>query len=103
MRIAIASDDGKHIASYLGRAAAFVIVDIEEKAVTTLAYRPNTFTGHTTGEGQAPHEHHGHGSLLSALKDCQVIISHGMGRRLYEDLCRLSGFHNRSNRGGDRA
>jgi predicted Fe-Mo cluster-binding NifX family protein len=27
-----------------------------------------------------------HGPILEALKDCQVVISHGMGRRIHEDL-----------------
>ncbi len=27
-----------------------------------------------------------HGPILTALADCQVVISRGMGRRIYDDL-----------------
>ena len=30
--------------------------------------------------------HNSHGGILGALKDCQVVISGGMGRRLYIDF-----------------
>ncbi|MCL4468460.1 MAG: hypothetical protein M1591_05975 [Deltaproteobacteria bacterium] len=35
------------------------------------------------------HEHHSHNHhslIIDALSDCTVIISHGMGRMLYDDL-----------------
>ncbi len=86
MKIAIASDDGKHIASHIGRAKGFVIVELEGKTIKTQEYRPNTFTGHARGLEHAPHAQDRHGPLLNALNDCQVVISHGMGRRIYEDL-----------------
>jgi hypothetical protein len=49
-------------------------------------YRPNTFTGHARGLEGAGHEIDRHGPILSALSDCKVVISHGMGRRIYDDL-----------------
>lgn len=91
MKIAIASDDGKHITSHIGSAKGFVIVKIEEKAIQGQEYRPNIFTGHARGLEHAPHEHDRHGPLLNALKDCQVVISRGMGKRIYDDL-RNAGF-----------
>jgi predicted Fe-Mo cluster-binding NifX family protein len=55
-------------------------------------YKLNTFTHHHQGheEGEQhnhQHEHqHSHGGILSALRDCEVIISRGMGRRLLDDF-----------------
>lgn len=84
MKIAVASDDGKTISSHFGKTRGFVIIGIEDKKIVNREYRNNTFTGHAMGMGQ---EHHGHhGPILDALSDCTVIISHGMGRMLYDDL-----------------
>ena len=38
------------------------------------------------GHGPQGHGQHSHGPILSALADCEVVISCGMGRRMYEDL-----------------
>jgi predicted Fe-Mo cluster-binding NifX family protein len=46
----------------------------------------NTFSGHARGLEGAGHEIDRHGLILSALRDCTAIISHGMGQRIYQDL-----------------
>lgn len=86
MKIAIASDDEIKIASHLGRTNGFVIVDLEDGKVKDREYRKNDFTGHKRGMKGSSHEPGRHGPILVALKDCDVIISHGMGRRLVSDL-----------------
>ncbi|MBI3950186.1 MAG: iron-molybdenum cofactor biosynthesis protein [Acidobacteria bacterium] len=86
MKIAIASNDGQTIASHFGRTKGFVIVEVEGKKVKTRDYRPNTFTPHARGLEGDEYKYHEHGPLLNALSDCAVVISHGMGRRLYDDL-----------------
>ena len=86
MKIAIASDDEIKIAPHLGRTIGFVIVDIEDREVKSREYRNNDFTAHRRGHKGHGDEPGRHGPILSALKDCQVIISHGMGRRLISDL-----------------
>lgn len=86
MKIAVASDDGKNISSHFGRTKGFVIFDVEGKEIKSQEYRPNTFTGHARGLEGAGHEVDRHASILDALKDCEVVISHGMGRRIYDDL-----------------
>lgn len=91
MRIAVATDDGTHIAAHTGRCAGFAIFDEANGDVVSVEVRPNTFTGHARGQcgGESHaegHSHHSHGSLLDALGDCAVLISHGMGPRLYQDL-----------------
>ena len=82
MKIAIASDDERTISSHFGRAKGFVIYEVKEGEIINKEYRLNTFTPHVRGGD--PHDRHG--PILRALKDCKVVISHGMGRRIYEDL-----------------
>jgi predicted Fe-Mo cluster-binding NifX family protein len=83
MKIAIASDDERTISSHFGQTRGFVVFEVEGK---NREYRPNTFTGHARGLEGAGHEIDRHGPILSALSDCKVVISHGMGRRIYDDL-----------------
>jgi predicted Fe-Mo cluster-binding NifX family protein len=89
MKIAIVSDDQKTIASHFGRALGFVIFESENGSITGREYRPNRFTMHVLNpgeEGYGPEHHHSHGPIIEALRDCSVVISHGMGRRIYDDL-----------------
>jgi predicted Fe-Mo cluster-binding NifX family protein len=86
MKVAIASDDGQVISAHFGRTQGFVVFDIEGKEVKKQEYRENTFTGHARGLEGADHSVDRHGPILEALKDCGVVISHGMGRRIYDDL-----------------
>lgn len=84
--MAIASDDGKIIASHFGRTRGFVLLEIDGSSVGNQEYRPNTYTGHARGLEGAEHGLDRHAPILNALAGCQVVISHGMGRRIYEDL-----------------
>ena len=86
MKIAIASDDERTISSHFGQTRGFVVFEMEGKEVKNREYRPNTFTGHARGLEGAGHEIDRHSPILSALSDCKAVISHGMGRRIYDDL-----------------
>ena len=86
MKIAIASDDRMTIAPHFGRTRGFVIFDVENDQVTRQTFRVNNFTGHARGLEHAGHQVDRHGPILAALADCTVVISHGMGRRVYQDL-----------------
>jgi predicted Fe-Mo cluster-binding NifX family protein len=88
MKIAVASNDGKKISAHFGRTKGFVIFEIENGEIKSREYRLNTFTGHARGFSHDDPEHHKytHPAIIEALKDCKVVISHGMGRRLYDDL-----------------
>ncbi len=91
MRIAVASDDGEHVATHTGRCRGILIFDIDGETVRAVEERPNTFTAHALGEcdGTAPvhrGEHHSHDGLTAALSDCQVLITRALGPRLVRDL-----------------
>ena len=86
MKVAVASDDGMMISQHFGKTRGFVIYEIENDEVKSEEFRQNTFTGHARGLEHAGHHVDRHGPVLAALADCAVVISHGMGRRLYDDL-----------------
>jgi len=86
MNIAIASNDGITIASHFGKTRGFVIFDVQDEKIIKQLYRENTFTGHARGLSGQGHEVDRHGPILEALKDCNVVISKGMGRRIYDDM-----------------
>ncbi len=89
IKIAIASDDQIHISSHFGRTKGFLIFETEDNQVSGKIYIENNFTGHAQGlhnDHQHDHHQHSHGGILTALKDCKIVISRGMGRRLLEDF-----------------
>lgn len=86
MNIAIASDDGVNIGWHLGKTKGFVIFKVQDERISDQWYRENTFTGHARGLSGYDHGIDRHTPILAALKDCKVVISHGMGRRVYNDL-----------------
>jgi predicted Fe-Mo cluster-binding NifX family protein len=86
MKIAVATDDKKTIASHFGRAEGFMIYLAQDGEILSGEFRPNLFTGHSLGLENQGTAHHSHGPILAALCDCTVVISHGMGQRIYNDL-----------------
>lgn len=90
MKIAIASDDKVTICAHFGRTLGFLIFEIDDGKIINKEYILNDFTGHAQGHHhEHDHDHnqpHSHGGILGALNDCQVVISKGMGRRLYVDF-----------------
>ena len=88
MKIGIASDDKKSIAQHFGRTRGFVIADIVDGKVKSKEYKENFFTSHNQpGRSEQHGEHgHSHSSILTPLRDCDVVLARGMGRRIYDDL-----------------
>jgi len=80
MKIAIASDDKRTISHHFGRALGFVVFEIEDDRVTRIGYRENI--GKNSGEcGSCDHQ-----AMINNVKDCEIVISYGMGQRIYADL-----------------
>lgn len=111
MLIAVATDDGTHIAQHFGRCAFFSIWQCKEgEEPRNLGLRQNTFTAHglggdvsSTGLPQAPApgevdgepvtsaaqgqlERARHSTVLEGLADVQVVIAAGMGWRMVNDF-----------------
>jgi predicted Fe-Mo cluster-binding NifX family protein len=101
MRIAAVSDDGKTISAHFGRAAQYVVVEVEGGEIKSQEIRdkPGHHTFHKEGEGHHhdhdhDHDHRqGHGmgagaqqrhrAMTEVIQDCEVILSRGMGRGAY--------------------
>lgn len=96
MKIAVATEKGTTISSHFGRSPFFTIFEIVDGKIVGQSTRQNTFTKHFRGhhgdhqQEEHPHgpkeETHDHDSVADGLGDCSVVISHGMGRRAWEDL-----------------
>jgi predicted Fe-Mo cluster-binding NifX family protein len=80
MKIAIASDDKKTISHHFGKASGFVIFDIQDGKVITQEYKENI--GKNNGECGSCN----HSAMINNIKDCEAVISYGMGQRIYDDL-----------------
>ncbi len=80
MKIAIASDDKKTISHHFGKAAGFVVFDIQDGKVVGREYRENV--GRNSGEcGSCDHA-----AMIKNIKDCEIVMSYGMGQRIHADL-----------------
>lgn len=95
MTIAIASDDGIHVAGHAGRAAGFVVAEFEGQTLKQSAFRTSPFPGHAHAEHRHGDEHNHevssvqqekHAGIRSLLAGCEVLICGGMGHRLMTDL-----------------
>ena len=89
MKIAVASSDGVSISRHFGRSRCFIVFQTSEGKITDQEVRDNTYTAHTKGQHTQVHDHdtpHSHADIVSALRDCQAVISYGMGRRAAEEL-----------------
>jgi predicted Fe-Mo cluster-binding NifX family protein len=80
MKIAVASDDQKTISEHFGRASGFMVFEIENNTISKQEYRENI--GKSTGECHSCD----HDMMIKNIKDCDVVISYGMGQRIYADL-----------------
>ena len=100
MKIAVVSDDGTTISQHFGRAPFYVVITIENGKM--IAREKREKPGHVTFAGE-PHAHEAHGAdarghgfdaasqskhqrMASAICDCEVLLSRGMGAGAYQSL-----------------
>lgn len=93
MKIVVATDDFIHVSGHVGRCAGFLQFEINNGEIVSRIEIENNFTNHSQNkhgdhEHENGHDHHGHShaSLAEALKENDVLISKGMGKRLIDDL-----------------
>ena len=80
MKIAIASDDRKTISNHFGKAFGFMVFDITNEKINNKEYRENI--GKNSGECRSCN----HSAMIKNIQDCKIVISFGMGQRIYDDL-----------------
>lgn len=92
MKIAFVTDDGKTVSAHFGRAAYFLVVDVEDGRETGREMREKLGHAHFHSTENVHEEHatqpHGfdpqsqsrHTSMLEAIADCSVVVCGGMGQ-----------------------
>ncbi len=96
MKIAVASDNGKTITGHVGKCEMFIVFDINNKEITGIEKRINTFTMHKK-EGHRHENHHDehnpnqqgvgkHLGIIEGLKDCNYLFCCSGGQGLMSDL-----------------
>lgn len=80
MKVAIATDDKETISNHFGKAKGFMIFEIQKGKVIDKIFRENI--GKNTGECGSCN----HSAMINNLKDCTIVISYGMGQKIYNDL-----------------
>ena len=91
MKVAVVTDDMETISSHFGMAQHYLVYSVENIAVTG----KEVWDKVGDGQGMGSHLHHRedgpgmaatHGSMLSSIRDCDVVITKGMGRPAYESI-----------------
>jgi len=97
MKIAFVTDDGKSVSAHFGRAAYYLVVNVEDGRETGREMREKM--GHTHFQAEGQHEEHSgqahgfdpqsqarHVSMLDAIADCSVVVCGGMGRGAVQSI-----------------
>ncbi len=80
MKIGFVSDDGETISGHFGKARGFVVYELYGEEARGREYRINR--GGNDGRcGTCRHDR-----IIDTVKDCQMVVAGGMGRRILEDL-----------------
>ena len=87
MKVAVATTDGIKLSAHFGRSAGFVVFEIEDDTIKRHELRANHHTPHAVGQCSGDqgehrsHDHasHDHSSIVSLLRDCDVVLCGGMG------------------------
>jgi len=100
MKIAIVSDDGQTISRHFGRAEKYIVVSfeqdeiIERKSLPKQGFCDSPQRHHgrhehrqdPRGSGFGHHAEHKHGQMFENIRDCDILLSRGMGRGAYQGL-----------------
>lgn len=89
MKIAVASEDGVSISQHFGRSACWVVFEVRDGRIVGREVRANSRTHHESGNCHADGRHtgaHNHSAIVAALRDCEAVLSAGMGWRAAREL-----------------
>lgn len=90
MIIALPSQDGNTLSGHFGRSPIFAVYETADGEIKKKELRKNA-GAHGHGEcSHGSHDkgggHHCHTTLLETLHDVDLVISAGMGKKMYDDL-----------------
>jgi predicted Fe-Mo cluster-binding NifX family protein len=91
MKVGVVSDDDKTVSAHFGMARHYIIFDIQNGAVMKTEIRPKASHRHDEvmhlGVSDNPSsEANFHETVLSNVKDCEAIITRGMGYGMYSSM-----------------
>ena len=96
MKIAIVSEDGQTISRHFGRAENYVVVSLDKDDIVERKSLPKQGLCHSTGRHQGRQDprgrgfgrnaEHSHDLMFENIRDCDVVLSRGMGRGAYLGL-----------------
>lgn len=115
MKIAAVTNDGRSISAHFGRSRTYLVVTVENGAIVEREMRDKTACDHGHHEHGHDHAHDhdhdqdqnasgqaialtmsaaappvdGHTHAASVIADCDVVLSRGMGRGMYNNLRRV--------------
>jgi predicted Fe-Mo cluster-binding NifX family protein len=99
MKIAAVTEDNATISQHFGRAPFYAVLTVENGEIVAREKRPKMGHGQFSaephaGEAGADPRGHGfdpaaqsrHGRMLSAIADCEILLSRGMGAGAYASI-----------------
>lgn len=100
MKIAIVSDDEQTISQHFGRAEKYIVISCDQENIIERKSLPKLGLCHSSRRHRGGHEHKAdprgsgfghrskasHTQMLENIKDCDILVSRGMGRGAYLDL-----------------
>ena len=103
MKIAIVSDDERTISQHFGRAEKYIVISFEQEKIIDRKSLPKVGFCHSSHRHQGRHEHGSdprgsgfgrhskitHEQMFENIRDCDILVSRGMGRGAYLDLQQL--------------
>ncbi len=92
MRIGVVTDDGETVSAHFGRATHYLVYETEGPEVRGKEMRPKA-SHDREGADRSPEAHRVaegplHERMLANVLDCQVLITRGVGRGMYEAIAR---------------
>ena len=93
MKIAIPTRDGRRISSNIKNISGFKIFEIVDgKVIDETFIERIDVNGNSTKSKDDPapstESEENELSLISGIKDCQIVISNGLGKKMFEELVR---------------
>ncbi len=102
MKIAIVSDDKQTISRHFGRAENYIVISLEQENIIERKTLPKLGLCHS-GKHHGRHSHKSdargsgfghqsqgrHKEMFENIKDCDIVLTGGMGRGAYLDLQNL--------------
>ena len=92
MKVAVVTDDNKTVSAHFGRAEYFLVYEAKDGAIVKRESRPKASHQHRDvmqigrEAGAQQSEANFHDTVLSSVRDCEAVITGGMGYGMYASM-----------------